>query len=174
MVLKPQDVVVVAKLLGYRDFKPPLSELAAELALSSSEIHNSLKRLRAARLIHSPKLGEAPILESIKEFFIHGVKYAFPPDRGELTRGLPTAYAAEPLRNHIAPVNEPPPVWPFSKGPVRGMSFSPLYERVPEAAIRDQRLYEILSLLDALRDGRARERKIAERELLKRLEGPVG
>lgn len=174
MVLKPQDVVVAAKLLGYRDFKPKQSELAAELSLSSSEIHNSLRRLRVARLIHSPKLGGAPVLESIKEFFVHGVKYAFPAQRGELTRGLPTSYAAEPLRAQIAPDNEPPPVWPFSKGPVRGMSLTPLYKGAPDAAIRDPRLYEILALLDALRDGRARERKIAERELLKRLEGLGG
>jgi hypothetical protein len=37
------------------------------------------------------------------------------------------------------------------------------------AALRDQGLYELLALCDALRNGRSRERKIAEQELIKRL-----
>lgn len=169
VVLKPQDVVVVAKLLGYKDFKPPIAELAASLALSPSEVHNSIRRLRAARLIHSARLGNAPILESIKEFFIHGFKYAFPAKRGELTRGMPTGYAAEPLKSLVVAGDEPPPVWPYSEGLVRGIGFRPLYPKVPIAAQQDPRLYQILALLDAIRDGRARERNIAERELMTRL-----
>jgi hypothetical protein len=37
------------------------------------------------------------------------------------------------------------------------------------AALREQSFYELLVLTDALRDGRVRERKIAETELLGRL-----
>jgi hypothetical protein len=37
------------------------------------------------------------------------------------------------------------------------------------AALRDDKLYELLALVDAIRDGRAREREIAARELKKRL-----
>jgi hypothetical protein len=37
------------------------------------------------------------------------------------------------------------------------------------AARQDARLYEILALIDALREGRTRERQIAEDELLKRI-----
>ncbi len=33
----------------------------------------------------------------------------------------------------------------------------------------DSRLYEVLALIDALREGRTRERQIAEGELLKRI-----
>jgi hypothetical protein len=40
---------------------------------------------------------------------------------------------------------------------------------VPEAALRDPALYEKLALVDALRDGRVRERKLAEQELKKLL-----
>jgi hypothetical protein len=40
---------------------------------------------------------------------------------------------------------------------------------VPKAARRDPVLYELLALVDALRDGRARERRMAERELSTRL-----
>jgi hypothetical protein len=36
--------------------------------------------------------------------------------------------------------------------------------------MEDFRLYELLALVDAIRDGRARERELAGRELAKRLE----
>jgi hypothetical protein len=53
---------------------------------------------------------------------------------------------------------------------VRGYSFTPLHKNVPQAALEDKRLYELLALVDALRDGRARERELAVKELTKRLE----
>jgi hypothetical protein len=61
-------------------------------------------------------------------------------------------------------------VWPYAEGQVRGYSFSPLHKNVPQTAPEDTRLYELLALVDALRDGRARERDIAGRQLKKRLE----
>jgi hypothetical protein len=60
-------------------------------------------------------------------------------------------------------------VWPSPDGPVRGAAFEPLYPSVPEAAKRDSCLYELLALIDAIRDGRVRERKLAEKELVTRL-----
>jgi hypothetical protein len=109
---------------------------------------------------------------ALEEFLVHGVKYSFPPDRGELTRGMPTAYAAEPLKSRVSAGNEPPPVWPFPKGKARGYSFAPLYKTVPQAALHDRYLYEKLTLIDAVRDGRSRERNIAEQELRIRLQSP--
>jgi hypothetical protein len=52
----------------------------------------------------------------------------------------------------------------------RRYAFSPLHKNVPKAALADPRLYELLALVDALRDGKARERELAARELSKRLE----
>ena len=54
-------------------------------------------------------------------------------------------------------------------GKHRGVSLEPLYRTVPLAARADPHLYELLVLLDALRDGRARERSLAEREIVKRI-----
>ena len=76
---------------------------------------------------------------------------------------------AAPLKHHISPGSDPPPVGPDPEGSVRGIAFEPLYPTVPAAAKRDPQLYELLALVDAIRDGRARERKIAEKELVKRL-----
>ncbi|MGB2626077.1 MAG: hypothetical protein WAK20_04775 [Candidatus Acidiferrum sp.] len=103
---------------------------------------------------------------------LHGLKYSFPPERGEITRGMPTGYAAEPLKSRINAGSEPPPVWPTAEGKTRGYSFEPLYKTVPKAALKDNYLYEMLALIDAIRDGRARERQIAEVELKLRLHSP--
>ena len=168
MVLKPQDIVVVLKLLGFGG-RPPFSQIANELCLSVSEVHAAVKRAQAAHLVHGPELGDRANGKALEEFLIHGVKYAFPAHHGAMTRGLPTSYAAEPLRRYIKPGNEPLPVWPDPRGPVRGAAFEPLYRNVPEAAKRDSRIYELLALIDAIRDGRVREQKIAEKELVSRL-----
>lgn len=73
-----------------------------------------------------------------------------------------TGYAAAPLNSLIiGDGDDPPPVWPDAHGTARGYSLMPLYPSVPQAAKRDAKLYEVLALLDAVRAGRARERKLA-------------
>ena len=47
------------------------------------------------------------------------------------------------------------------------MSLCPLYPSVPLACLRDARLYQMLSLIDALRAGAARERELAMSHLAK-------
>ena len=51
----------------------------------------------------------------------------------------------------------------------RGYEFSSLYKTVPKAALKDNRFYELLAIVDTIRDGRAREREIAIKELKLRL-----
>jgi len=167
--LKPQDVVVALKLCAYRDARPPISVVANELSLSPSEVHGALGRLRASRLLHGPALKDRPNILALEEFLIHGLKYSFPAEHGEVTRGIPTAYAAEPLKSEIAMSNDLPPVWPWPEGDTRGVGLEPFYRKVPQAALRDSELYELLALVDAIRDGRSRERKIAEQDLVHRL-----
>ena len=67
---------------------------------------------------------------------------------------------------------DPPLVWPHPEGEVRGESIEPLYPSAVDAARRDSRLYECLALVDALRIGRAREKKLAIDQLTKRLRAP--
>ncbi len=167
MILKPQDIYILLKLIVLGEAPWSYSALAGDLFMSPSEVHAGLKRAVAARLMDSQR--GRPIKKALEEFLIHGVKYAFPPDRGGLTRGLPTAFAADPLKNMISQPKEPPPVWPDPEGVIRGYEFSPLYKSVPKAALKDRKLYEILALVDAIRDGRAREREIAARELKARI-----
>lgn len=127
--------------------------------------HSVRRASRAApRSCHDAQTGRPPI-KAVEEFLVHAVKYAFPAQRGEPTRGLPTAHAAAPLRTQIASAGDLPPVWPDPDGEVRGGSFEPLHRAVPNAARKDPRLYELLALIDALRDGRVRERQLAEKAL---------
>ena len=104
-----------------------------------------------------------------REFLLHGAKFAFPPVLGRLTRGVSTAYAAEPLSAVIAPSSDPPPVWPHKTGDIRGIALAPLYPTVPDAALRDKKLYALLALFDALRSGQARERNLAQKMLEERI-----
>ncbi len=169
MVLKPQDVYVVLKIVA-SGLREPYAQLASELAMSASEVHASVKRAQSAKLIHGPEFQNSPNFGALEEFLVHGLKYAFPADHGEFTRGVPTSYAAEPLRDVIGKGNEPIPVWPYPEGKERGIAFEPLYKTAAVAALRDPAFYEYLVLADALRDGRARERKYAEREIHRRFE----
>jgi DNA-binding Lrp family transcriptional regulator len=173
MALKPQDIVVGLKLCCYGARRPSFAEIASELAMSPSEVHGAVKRAQASQLLHGTEMHDRPNLNALEEFLLHGLKYAFPAKRGELTRGLPTSYAAEPLKRMIAAGNEPVPVWPYAEGQQRGIAFEPLYKTVPIAASRDPRLYQYLALADALRDGRIRERKLAEQEIIKLLHADI-
>jgi hypothetical protein len=107
---------------------------------------------------------------ALLEFLEHGVRYAFPAERGEMTRSFPTAHAAAPLKSALREANDPPSVWPHVAGTTRGYALTPLYRHAPDAALDDPALYELLSLVDALRDGRTRERLLAMKELEARLD----
>jgi len=171
MALKPQDVYVVLKLLAAGSRRTSYSRLALDLVMSPSEVHASVKRARASGLLHGPGLENRPNIGAAEEFLTHGLKYAFPAERGEFTRGVATSYGAAPLRALIAPTDDPIPVWPYEEGKQRGVSLAPLYKTAPMAALRDESFYELLVLADALREGRVREGKIAKAELHRRLRG---
>ena len=172
MVLKPQDVMVALKFVASGPRKWTYVDLAHELYMSASEINAGVKRALNAGLLNPPVAPGSPFLpnrRALNEFLVHGIKYAFPPDRGELTRGLPTAAAAPPLLAILLDSGDPPPVWPSPEGPKRGYSFSPLYRTASKAALVDTRLYELLALVDAIRGGTVREHNLAVAALEARL-----
>jgi hypothetical protein len=168
-MLKPQDVYVLLKLvpLGGRDMS--YAKLGVELLMPASEVHASLARCRESHLIRGEAPEEVVNLSGLEEFLLHGIQYAFPVIPGELTRGVPTSYAAPPLSSFVLPGDDPPPVWPSPVGKVRGYAIQPLYRKAPAAALNDPIFYELLALSDALRQGKARERNQAAQELRKRL-----
>ena len=162
MILKPQDIVILLKIVTLQGQPWTVRSLASQVFISHSEVFAGLKRLTASRLVNPHD--NTPRRRASEELLIHGVKYVFPPERGGQTRGMPTSYAAPPL-NAVISFSGVPPVWPHPMGEVRGYSFSPLYKTVPETAALDERLYELLALVDAIRDGQAREAALAIEEL---------
>ena len=159
--LRPQDVVVALKLVVLRGQWLPYAELGKQLKLSQFEAHAAVKRLLAAKLATEIEGEIRPINATLKLFIYYGAPYAFPPVRGEMTIGFPTAYGMSPLKEKVLFADENPPVWPSAEGTVRGMTLLPLYEKAPLAALEDRALYEMLALFDALRIGAAREREMA-------------
>ncbi|MGA1619798.1 MAG: winged helix-turn-helix domain-containing protein [Pirellulales bacterium] len=164
--LHPQDVVVALKLTLHPGLT--IQKLADSLGLSLSAVHRSVGRAKAAGLLRADR---RPVRHAIREFVLHGLRYAFPAVRGGMTPGMPTAYATLPLSEQIHAGVDPIPVWPDSSGEARGESLEPLYPSVPAAARADAELYQLLALIDVVRSGRARERKLAEEHLTRLLDG---
>ena len=162
LVLRPQDLVVLLRMALQHGPAPSYSALGAELGLTASEVHAAVERAVAAQLALKDEDGRpAAVNAALRLFLQHGARYCFPATRGSLTRGLPTGYAAAPLKDLVIAGKDPPPVWPSPQGAVRGFALQPLYPTVPDAASRNPALYELLALFDAVRGGSARERTLA-------------
>lgn len=168
-MLKSQDIVILLKLVALGQPFDTYDVLAQSLRISSSEVYKGLSRAAKARLYDERR--RLPVMPSLEKFVIYGVPYAFAVEPGSMVRGVPTSYAAPPLNTMMAvPSTSLLPVWPASQGTVRGYALKPLYPSVPEAAQADEHLYELLALVDALREGRARERKLAMEQIKMRFQ----
>lgn len=191
--LKPQDIVILLKLLAIKvafkrnskkRFSGTQSNLATHLCMSSSEVNAAIKRLSIAGLIGTTARKSLQFEEqdsywvikyAAKECLIHGVKYFFPGMLGEYIVGVPTAYAAPILKTHLQLGKEPLPVWPsldaFEGGPSleKGLALEPLYPSITRSLVEypDLIFYELLTLIDTLRyrDGKVREKEIAAKLL---------
>lgn len=163
--MRPQDIVVLLKIAAKGENDWYMKDLSYELGISASEVSESINRSVIAGLISPDK--KQLMKFALLDFLEHGLRYVYPQRPGALLRGLPTAHAAPPLSNHIQ--SSEAYVWPYAYGEVRGQAIEPLHPNVPEASLKDQKLYELLALCDALRVGRAREKKIAIEELKQRI-----
>jgi len=170
MVIKSQDIVVLVKLIAHRgDESWSQNSIATELCLSPSQINRAFKRLVVAGLVtpYRPPNKPQPIIQACKEFFIHGLKYVFPAKLGEMARGIRTSYAAPSYKGEISLGSDAVPVWPYGAGEERGAALKPLYSSVPESISKhpDPLFYDLLTLLDGIRSGRAREKQIGMKKL---------
>jgi len=166
-MLKPQDIVIVMKILAKSEQEWAQGSLAQELGMSASEVNGGIKRASLSGLLYKKDSKVIPVRKAIEEFLIHGLKYVFPVERGEPTRGIPTSYASPFFKESLAEDNELPPVWPDAEGEKKGYALKPLYKCVPQAVKEDQLLYQYLSIIDVLRSGRRREISLAKNLLHK-------
>jgi DNA-binding transcriptional MocR family regulator len=162
-MLKGQDVVVLLKLLG-SDEPPPVRELADQLGFDLAGTHRAMQRLDEAGLYSADR--RRVYGDAAEELLIHAVKFIFPTRWGSQARGVPTSWAAEPLKAELAEPSGLRPVWPYSRGTVRGIGLEPLHPMVPKAALADPELWQRLALVDALRSkDSARESRLAAKLL---------
>ncbi len=144
-----------------------LRSLALRLGVKHSKVQRALDRLANA-VLYDPMRRQA-IPHATEEFLLHALKYLHPIREGAVSRGIPTAWAAAPLRDEIAATGDTPPVWPDPRGSVRGHAVEPLDESLLALQASWPELAELAALLDALRLGDARVREAAERHLRERL-----
>ena len=163
--MRPQDVVVLIKVLLEEDRNWTQVSLARSLFMSQSEISESLSRSRYARFLYDK--GRKVVRQSFIDLLTYGIPFIFPQQPGNVVRGIPTGHSASPLKEEI--MSDDHYVWPYAKGSVRGHGILPLYYTVPQAIELDQHLYEILALIDAMRVGRVREKNLAREMLKKRI-----
>lgn len=164
--MRPHDLAVLLKIASKGRQNWLMKDLANELEISGSEISESLNRSAIAGLLSGDKK-KLKIL-SLLDFLKSGLQYVYPQQPGAIIRGIETAHSAPPLREKI--VSAEPYVWPFAKGSVRGQSIEPLHPKIPNACMKDSRFYELMALTDAIRVGKARERKMAIEMIKERLE----
>jgi len=139
--------------------------LAQEMKIDVAALHRSVGRLKRAKLVDSDRqLNRA----NVEEFLLHGVRYVIPGNLGAEERGIPTAWGVEPLRGSLAS-SGPTPVWPSPHGTFRGPTLEPVSEVAVDLAVANPAMSQWLGLVDAIRVGRARERKLASSELSRRI-----
>ena len=163
--MKPQDVVVLLKIIALNSESWQQIPLSESLKMSQSEVSQSVARSKYAGLLDGR--GKNVMRLAFMDFLQYGLTYVFPQKPGPVVRGMPTAHSAAPLNATI--VSNESYVWPWAKGKVRGQSIVPLYSSAPMAAIQDEKFYVLLALTDALRVGRAREKELAVKELKERI-----
>jgi hypothetical protein len=158
-IVKDSDVYVLGGLLAHYGAWSYRS-LAERLRVPHPVVQRAVGRAKGADL-YSVDRREVH-LPHFEEFALHALRFVDPARLGVLTPGVPAAWAAEPMVGAIrSPDDEPPPVWPYARGRVRGQAIEPLHSAAPEAVENWPELGEVLALLDSLRAEDVRVRKVA-------------
>ena len=161
--MRPQDIVILLKIIVLGDKSWLNKDLSQSLYISGSEIGESISRSEIAGLIDFNK--KRVNRQGLFEFLEHGLHYVFPQQPGAMMTGVPTAHGHPFIKQFIEA--DLLYVWPYSKGESRGLSIEPFYPNQVKAILEDEELYKILALLDVIRVGKVREIDIAINELRK-------
>jgi hypothetical protein len=160
--MRPQDIVILLKIIAKRNEPWQMKDLASELEISSSEISDSLNRSVVAGLLESSQKKKV-YSTNLMEFIEHGLHYVFPALPSGMVNGVPTAHSHPFMKKYFS--SEIEYVWPQPRGSARGLGIEPLYKEAPKAALKDEVLYKMLALIDVIRVGRVREWKTAINKL---------
>jgi hypothetical protein len=125
--------------------------------VSTGECHNAVRRLRFARLILPDE--RRPPIEMLHRFLVEGAPFAFPAMVGPMAVGIPTAVSSPVFCGVVESPNGF--VWPHPDGIARGQTVVPLFPAATNLVSANTPLYEVLTIIDALRTGSTRIRKLA-------------
>lgn len=141
--------------------------LSSATGISKSEISNALGRCYASGLAKPQRQGSGPVVNrrALEEFLSHGVRFVFPAQTLGLARGIPTGLTAPIFEGILRNAGEHSPVWPDPRGDTLGLAVEPLYKTVTTAIRDDETLYKLLAIVDSIRLGQPRERKLAIAQL---------
>lgn len=168
--LKAQDVLVLLKLLTFENKDWGYEDLHEETGLSLSECHSAIQRLLASKLVRREFQKIRVNRQATKEFLFYGLPYVFPAKVRERSSGFPVAHSGPLLSKMFVYDPKSNYVWQDPEGETEGSCILPLYKTVPYAIKKDPKLYELLSLVEALRVGRAREVTAARKYLEERMQ----
>jgi hypothetical protein len=102
--MQGQDIALLLKLAIQNEPRVPSKDLAESLFISSSEVSKSLKRSVESWLLHMVNSEERVNRSALLEFLSHGFKYVFPPAKGSLVCGVPTAAGCRAIKIHFCRV----------------------------------------------------------------------
>ncbi|MGZ2748832.1 hypothetical protein [Burkholderia stagnalis] len=141
--------------------------LSSATGISKSEVSNALGRCYANGLAKPQRHGGGPVVNrrGLEEFLSYGVRFVFPAKTLGLARGIPTALTAPIFQGILRSGGEHSPVWPDPHGDTLGLAVEPLYKTVTTAVRDDETLYKLLAIVDSIRLGQPRERKLAIAQL---------
>lgn len=159
--IRPQDIVILLKIISYGQQPWLAKDLAISLFLSGSEVSESLNRSAYAGLIDKSK--KKVLKLNFLEFIFYGLRYTFPQQPGPVQRGMPTAFSHPGIRAKFP--TDTKLVWPDPDGNDFGWTIEPFYEKQVKAAKEDEALYYNLCLIDMIRVGKPREVDYAKEEL---------
>lgn len=161
-MLKPIDLYILTSLLVLPvDASWTQARAAALLHVPQPAMTRALQRLEHAGLWE--RRARRLDVGGAEGLLVYGARFLIPAHLGPPVRGIWTAASAPPLNTLLISSTEI--VWPDEDGEAVGLSLVPLHPSAPRAARASARLYAGLSIVDALRIGRVRDRALAAQEL---------
>lgn len=140
----------MCKLVVSKEKKARQIDLSRALHINQSEVSTGFERLVRCHLIDH-KERTVNRLQAI-EFLETAVKFFFPAEFTEHTIGIPTSVFTKPLDETLRTSSSPITlIWPYEGGKVKGLGIIPIHDSAPLAAIEDEKLYQLLAVLDAAR-----------------------
>ena len=164
--VKPQDILLLSKLITLGEEQMRQIDLAIELDISQAEVANSLERLKRAGLIDDTKK-RVNRLAAI-EFFKHAIKFLFPIEYEAPSRGILIGPSAEFVKKAAKGKSDMIYIVEDVNGKDMGLAIKPIYHSVAKVIRENDLMYRLLCSIDILRGlGGVRHKQVAESELTK-------